>query len=101
MDLDIAPDQTIRPVRVGGRLDAKGVRSPGLAAVVDLHGEWLRSRAGGPDNRCRACEPGMFASGRGRARSARAADKEAVKGLRHYPHVQRMIIVPEVPPRWA
>src|SRR6267142_5781891 len=50
VDLDVAADQPAWPVRVGRRFDTKGVRRPRLAAVVDIDGERLRSRAGRPDH---------------------------------------------------
>src|SRR5437870_12465826 len=90
MDLNIPPDQDAGPVRVGRSLDAEGVCSPGLAAVVNLDGEWLRSRGGRPDHRGRAGERGVFASRCRRAGTARAADNQRVHGLGLYRYGHRV-----------
>src|SRR5206468_653526 len=63
VDLDIAPDQSARPVRVSRSLDAKFVHSPGLAAVIDLNGQQFSGRA------CRAGDLGRASERRVRVRT--------------------------------
>ena len=62
MDLDVAPNQSVWPVRVSLSLDAEGVRGSGFAAVVDIHGEVFRRRAERPGHLGRAGERGVPAS---------------------------------------
>ena len=87
MDLDIAADQhTGGAVRGAGRVvvtavrrDAESVRSPGLAAVIDIDGEVFGGRAGRPDDRGRPAESGVQTLGRsGWARGARADDQAVI-----------------------
>src|SRR5205814_5192176 len=58
MDLDVAAEQKARPVQVSRRPDTERIGRPWLAAVVQLDGEGLCSRAGGPNHRRRASERG-------------------------------------------
>ena len=56
VDLNIAPDQSLRSVRVTRRRNAEFVRSPRLAAVVHIDREGLGSGASSTGNRSRSLE---------------------------------------------
>src|SRR5882724_11283284 len=95
MDLNIPPDQGAL-VRVGHSLDTKGVRNPGLAAVVDLDDEVFSHRAGRPDDSGRPGERGV------RVLTAHTdADERRANGLGLYPYVRPMVVVLQVPCRRA
>src|SRR6266850_3556092 len=97
VDLDVAADQPAWPVRVGRRFDTEGVRRPGLAAVVDVHGIALRGGDCRPDHRGYAGERGVLASRCRRAGRAGTADKQSVHGLGLYPYLRLVIVVLKVP----
>src|SRR5438046_5868057 len=93
MDLDVAPDESARPVRVGRRLDGEAVRSPGLAAVVDINGEGLAGRDGGPDDVGHTTESRVLASKCQRARFAGRGDGQSIDRLNLYPYVHPVVVV--------
>ena len=88
MDLNIAPDQSLRSVRVARRFDLEPVRSPRLAAVVHIDREGLGSRASRTGNRSRSGELGVAV----RAASAAINDQRTVRYY-FYPYPGRVIVV--------
>ena len=101
MDLDVASDERAWPVRIGRRLDAEGVGSPGFAAVIDINGERLRGCADRPNHLGRSSESGVLASRCRRAGRAGAADNQSINGLSLYPDVRRTVVILQVPCRSA
>src|SRR5437867_3959770 len=97
VDLDVAPDQSTRPVRVSRRRDGEGVCHPGLAAIVDINGEGLRGRAGRPDHLGHPSELGALASRCRRAGRAGTADEQPADGFGLYPYARLMVVVLQVP----
>src|SRR6266850_479444 len=101
MDLDVASDESAWPVRIGRRLDAEGVGSPGFAAVIDINGERLRGCASRPNHLGRTSELGVLTSRCRGAGSAGAADNQCINGLGLYSYVRLMVVVFQVPCRSA
>src|SRR5438094_779701 len=97
VDLDVAPDQSARSVRVSRRRDGEGVCHPGLAAIVDINGEGLRGRAGRPDHLGHPSELGALASRCRRAGRAGTADEQPADGFGLYPYARLMVVVLQVP----
>ena len=94
MDLNIAPDQSLRSVRVTRRRNAESVRSPTLAAVVHIDREGLGSGASSTGNRSRSLERGVPV----RAASAAINGQRTVRYC-FYPYPGRVIVVIQVPTR--
>jgi len=88
VDLNIAPDQSLRSVRVTRRHNAEFVRSPRLAAVVHIDREGLGSGASSTGNRSRSRERGVSV----RAASAVVNGQRTVRYL-FYPYPGRFIVV--------
>ena len=92
VDLDIATDQGAGTVEIGRSVDAEGIRSTRLAAVIHLNSETFRSRAGRSDDLGRASERSVS------VRTAEPrADEKPIDRLGLYANIHRMVVVIEVP----
>src|SRR5213596_2017098 len=98
VDLDVASDQSARPVRVGASRDAKLVpHRPGVAAVVDFNAEGLRG--GGAHFAVDDCGHARELGVLGSQTASPGSNDQLVEGYGLYAHARRLVVVLKVPRR--